>query len=710
MCSSQSKLLNEALIPLVRITELPVFASNSRTAVRTPCYIKRTLGKLNTIWFLAEYIHAAGVFYAANTSIHAAGLVCAGSIMFLLADLFYAGVSRLFLLCSADIVNADHNLWRIVQQGNSPKRLGKDAKGIQLFISVSLMYEHVAVQREIKVRNLVCFRLYLRFNMQLGFSSPMLSLKGYSGWLLRLVWWNEESKKMRKTMLKQQFTEFSVTEEEGLHKGYDRFQKILSQLNQVQAMPEMMDITLEISSSTSSSLVQVALALKTRGGLESMSFDDLYNKLRSLELDVRIGHSYGVKVAAAPTHSAFIGAASSGSKLNYSNQQSIVPPVSQTSGRSDSIMECVLHSFVAENEPDQDMIYEDFDQVDQLEMEELDLKWQICSLMLSLRLFFPEPVEEDNPLYSWFVKAGENACMTSLQTQRPMHPVIQASRPRPKTSHLLFDIKTLPSSDVEDQIHAGSLILSLVYLKQQSVPCWLVGIRQLASVTVVDLDPADSRNRPQAQSESGLALKVCQDGNRKKLDDFVQVKGGIVKFGGGDGRISGKGTIRTSKLDFECLNMFEERYGIHVKISDYRREAASNSGSVISSLTVLQVAAARIWLFVIKNNSRNTKSVKLKFESKRVSADRDSVAMFCLVVFSALVVLTAGSDTAGSFRCLHFSWSKSWASSEKPYTDFPVPSEINKGPIIQTKLHCLSRLLPFSVLNQLSIAKALDDP
>ncbi|GJS70782.1 putative ribonuclease H-like domain-containing protein [Tanacetum coccineum] len=144
------------------------------------------------------------------------------------------------------------------------------------------------------------------------------------------------------------------------------------------------DINLKFLRALPSSWSQVALALKTRGGLESMSFDDLYNKLRSLELDVRIGHSYGVKVAAAPTHSAFIGAASSGSKLNYSNQQSIVPPVSQTSGRSDSIMECVLHSFVAENEPDQDMIYEDFDQVDQLEMEELDLKWQMA--MLSLRI------------------------------------------------------------------------------------------------------------------------------------------------------------------------------------------------------------------------------------------------------------------------------------------------------------------------------------
>nr|GFC82825.1 hypothetical protein [Tanacetum cinerariifolium] len=114
-----------------------------------------------------------------------------------------------------------------------------------------------------------------------------------------------------------------------------------------------------------SSWSQVALALKTRGGLESMSFDDLYNKLRSLELDVRIGHNYGVKAAAAPIYSAFVGASSSSSKPGYSDQQSIVPIVSQTSGRSDNIMECVLHSFVTKNNPDQDMIYDDFDQAGQ---------------------------------------------------------------------------------------------------------------------------------------------------------------------------------------------------------------------------------------------------------------------------------------------------------------------------------------------------------
>nr|GFB33865.1 hypothetical protein [Tanacetum cinerariifolium] len=102
---------------------------------------------------------------------------------------------------------------------------------------------------------------------------------------------------MRKTMLKQQFTEFSVTDEEGLHKGYNRFQKILIQLNQVQAKPDNDDINMKFLRALPSSWSQVALELKTR---------------------------------------------------------------------------------------DQDMIYEDFDQVDQIEMEELELKWHLA--MLSLRI------------------------------------------------------------------------------------------------------------------------------------------------------------------------------------------------------------------------------------------------------------------------------------------------------------------------------------
>nr|GFA17124.1 ribonuclease H-like domain-containing protein [Tanacetum cinerariifolium] len=41
---------------------------------------------------------------------------------------------------------------------------------------------------------------------------------------------NDDSKKIHKYLLKQQFEGFSVSASKGLHKGFDRFQTLLSQL------------------------------------------------------------------------------------------------------------------------------------------------------------------------------------------------------------------------------------------------------------------------------------------------------------------------------------------------------------------------------------------------------------------------------------------------------------------------------------------------
>nr|GFA77540.1 xylulose kinase-1 [Tanacetum cinerariifolium] len=79
----------------------------------------------------------------------------------------------------------------------------------------------------------------------------------------------------------------------------------------------------------------VALTLKTRGGLEYLSFDDLYNKLRSLEIDVKGGSSYGSRsTTIAPTQSAFIGAASTNTKMVYSDQPSHSSSITYTSAHS----------------------------------------------------------------------------------------------------------------------------------------------------------------------------------------------------------------------------------------------------------------------------------------------------------------------------------------------------------------------------------------
>nr|GEW77181.1 ribonuclease H-like domain-containing protein [Tanacetum cinerariifolium] len=175
------------------------------------------------------------------------------------------------------IMNTDHNLWKIIQNGNSKKSLGRDSKGGIIILPHSLPEDHMA-----------------DFHYLDDAREIWLAVKA-------------------------------------------------------RALPP--------------SWSQVALTLKTRGGLEYLSFDDLYNKLRSLEIDVKGGPSYGSRsIIVAPTHSAFIGAASTNTKMVYSDQPSYSSLFSYTPVPFGSIMEDVLHSFVAENEPTQQLAYEDFEQ------------------------------------------------------------------------------------------------------------------------------------------------------------------------------------------------------------------------------------------------------------------------------------------------------------------------------------------------------------
>ncbi|GJS58552.1 hypothetical protein Tco_0653336 [Tanacetum coccineum] len=177
---------------------------------------------------------------------------------------------------------------------------------------------------------------------------------------------NAESKKMRKSMLKQEFSEFRISESEGLHKGYDRMQKTLSQLNQLKAKHDDEDINLKFLRGLPSSWSQVALTLKTKGRLELLYFDDF--------------------------HSAFVSTTSTSKKMSYAESPSFsssttysAPSSSKArSHSSGNVLQDVLHSLVAESESKQQVAYEDFEQIDKLDLEEMDIKWQMA--MLSVRV------------------------------------------------------------------------------------------------------------------------------------------------------------------------------------------------------------------------------------------------------------------------------------------------------------------------------------
>nr|GEX87856.1 ribonuclease H-like domain, reverse transcriptase, RNA-dependent DNA polymerase [Tanacetum cinerariifolium] len=113
-------------------------------------------------------------------------------------------------------------------------------------------------------RNILLFRGNQK--QELPCFSPFLMIM----WLISIIWMMQGIYEMQLKL-------------EGLHKGYDKMQKILSQLNQLKAKPDAEDINLKFLRALPSSWFQVSLTLKTKG----------------------------------PSHYAFVSATSASKKLSY---------------------------------------------------------------------------------------------------------------------------------------------------------------------------------------------------------------------------------------------------------------------------------------------------------------------------------------------------------------------------------------------------------
>ncbi|GJT11018.1 putative ribonuclease H-like domain-containing protein [Tanacetum coccineum] len=461
-------------------------------------------------------------------------------------------------------------------------------------------------------------------------------------------------------MHKHSLTRILVTEEEDLHKGYDRFQKILSQLNQVQARPDNDDINLKFLRALPSSW--------------STSW---------------IGHSFIVKKLCSAALILLHWNYQIGSKPTYSDQQLTVPSVSQTSWLcSENIIMSFAFIVLRINKSKYDLC-------------RLDQAGEMHAVPPSITgTYMPSPYKSD--IEETHVSSGSKSDTKKSETLSETNDFVSCDNSDKSSDSATYascesslktktkdfpptvDNQTLPESDIEDpNSTAGSPSFScsenvkspriicnksgvnnrkvcknnFVRVKKcfvcgsklhlikdcdfyncvDSVPCKSkaasvsAGSRiSPASVPAGRSDSAASRNRPAVHSagapnhagwskrpatvsagrpgsagwlnpaarpyfrpssvyfntptnlydpmfmdkgrwdtagdpstdnDIGIVDSGCSrsmTGNKEKLADFVPIKGGIVKFGGGDGRISGKGTIRTSKLDFENVYYVEE--------------------------------------------------------------------------------------------------------------------------------------------------------
>ncbi|GJU33626.1 putative ribonuclease H-like domain-containing protein [Tanacetum coccineum] len=195
---------------------------------------------------------------------------------------------------------------------------------------------------------------------------------------------NKESKKMQKTILKQQYENFTASRSEGLDKTYDRFQKLISQLEIHGEVISQEDANLKLLRSLPLAWNNIALIMRNKSDLDTMSMDDLYNNLKVYEAEIKSqssssSNSQNVAFVSSENTSSTNEAVNTAHEVSTAN--------SQGQASSSSYADDVMFSFFVSQSNSQQLDNEDLEQIDTDDLEEMDLKWQVAMLTMRVKRF-----------------------------------------------------------------------------------------------------------------------------------------------------------------------------------------------------------------------------------------------------------------------------------------------------------------------------------
>ncbi|GJS70417.1 ribonuclease H-like domain-containing protein [Tanacetum coccineum] len=275
------------------------------------------------------------------------------------------------------LAHTDYPIWEVIQNGNGPVSITTDTSGQIKVLPPRTAEEIVARERERKARTTLLMALpedhLAKFHKMTDAKEMWDAIKSRFGG-------NDESKKMQKYILKQQFEGFSVSNTEGLHKGYDRFQSLLSQLEIHGAGVSTEDANQKFLRSLPSAWSQVSLIMRTKPGVDTLSFDDLYNNLRVFESDIK---GSTASSSSSPQNVAFVS-----ENTNSTNEVSTAYCVPNLSGQNTKYEQTSSYSLFANQSSCPQLDHEDLEQIDEYDLEEMDLKWQVAMISMRMKKFY----------------------------------------------------------------------------------------------------------------------------------------------------------------------------------------------------------------------------------------------------------------------------------------------------------------------------------
>ncbi|GJS57124.1 putative ribonuclease H-like domain-containing protein [Tanacetum coccineum] len=172
----------------------------------------------------------------------------------------------------------------------------------------------------------------------------------------------------------------------GLHKGYDRFQSLLSQLKIHGTGVSTKYANQKFLRYLPSSRSQVSLIMRTKPRVDSLSFNDLYNNLKVFKTNVK-----GSTGSSSSAHNVTFDSSESTSSTNdVSTAYGTTTSSGYNSQRenSSSYTDELMHSFFANQSSSPQLDHEDLEQIDEFYLEEMDLKWQVAMISIRLKKFY----------------------------------------------------------------------------------------------------------------------------------------------------------------------------------------------------------------------------------------------------------------------------------------------------------------------------------
>ncbi|GJS48336.1 ribonuclease H-like domain-containing protein [Tanacetum coccineum] len=174
------------------------------------------------------------------------------------------------------------------------------------------------------------------------------------------------------------------TRSEGLDKTYDRFQKLISQLEIHGKVISQEDANLKLLRSLPSAWNNIALIMRNKSDLDTLSMDDLYNNLKVYEAEIKVQSSS----SSNSQNMAFVSLKNTSSTNEGVNiVHDVFAASSQGQASSLTYADDVMFSFFANQSNSTQLDNEDLKQIDIDDLEEMNLKWQVAMLTMRVKRF-----------------------------------------------------------------------------------------------------------------------------------------------------------------------------------------------------------------------------------------------------------------------------------------------------------------------------------